>query len=51
MKVSFDWLKDFVEFDLSVENTAELLTLQGLEVETIEYPDDFSKVVAGLIES
>lgn len=51
MKISHNWLKDFIELDLSVEDIADLLTRLGLEVEAIEYPDDFSKVVVGLVES
>ncbi len=35
MKVSVNWLKEFVEFDLSVEELAHKLTMAGLEVEEI----------------
>ena len=52
MKISFLWLKDFVDIDdLSVEEVANLLTALGLEVESIEYPDDFSRVMVGKVES
>ncbi len=50
MKVSLDWLKDFVDIDLAPDDTAEVLTNLGLEVEALEYPDDFTDVVAGYIE-
>ncbi|MEL6854749.1 MAG: phenylalanine--tRNA ligase subunit beta [Cyanobacteria bacterium J06607_13] len=36
MRVSVDWLKDLVEFDLSPEALAEALTMAGFEVEDIE---------------
>ena len=51
MKISYDWLKDYIDLRLSVEDTAERLTIIGHEVETIEYPDDFSGVVIGLVET
>ena len=35
MRVPLSWLRDYVEFDLSIEATAELLTNGGLEVESI----------------
>ncbi len=36
MRVSFEWLKDFVKIDASAEAVAEKLTMTGLEVEAIE---------------
>ncbi|MGN8225087.1 phenylalanine--tRNA ligase subunit beta [Gracilimonas sp. BCB1] len=36
MKVSYNWLKEFIDLPLSPEETAEKLTLIGLEVEEIE---------------
>ncbi len=35
MRVPLSWLRDYVEFDLSIEAVAELLTNGGLEVESI----------------
>ena len=35
MKVSYNWLKDYVDFDLSPQALAEKLTMSGLEVEEI----------------
>lgn len=37
MKVTYNWLKDFVNIDVSAENLAEKLTSAGFEVEEIEY--------------
>jgi len=36
MKISFNWLKDYVSFEQSPEEVAELLTLAGLEVEDVQ---------------
>lgn len=35
MRVPIEWLRDFVQFDLSVSDLAERLTMAGLEVEEI----------------
>ena len=40
MRVSFDWLKDFVKINVSAEAAAEKLTMTGLEVEAIERIDE-----------
>src|SRR3972149_10582755 len=36
MKISFNWLKQYINLDISPEKTAELLTDCGLEVESVE---------------
>ena len=36
MKVSYNWLKDFIKIDKPVEKIGELLTFSGTEVEKIE---------------
>lgn len=36
MKISYNWLKEFIDLKLSPEETAEKLTLIGLEVDSIE---------------
>lgn len=36
MKVTYNWLKEFVDFDLTPEQLADLLTMLGLEVEAME---------------
>lgn len=37
MIVTYNWLKEFVDFDLSPEELAELLTMLGLEVEGMRH--------------
>jgi len=36
MKISYNWLQEFIDLDLSPEELADKLTLIGLEVEEIE---------------
>ena len=37
MKVSYKWLKEYVDFDMDVEELSALLTQAGLEVDGIDY--------------
>jgi len=51
MKVTYNWLKEFVDFDLAPEELAELLTMLGLEVESIEYIGaELDDVIVALVE-
>jgi len=36
MKVTLNWLKQYVEFDWSTEELSERLTMVGIEVEGVE---------------
>lgn len=45
MKISYNWLKQFIKLDWEAEKTAELLTDLGLEIEGIEL---FQSVKGGL---
>jgi phenylalanyl-tRNA synthetase beta chain len=36
MKITYNWLKEFVDFDHSPDQLADLLTMLGLEVEAME---------------
>ncbi|MEX0685628.1 MAG: phenylalanine--tRNA ligase subunit beta [Balneolales bacterium] len=48
MKISYNWLKQYLDFNLTPDETAEKLTLTGLEVEGIEETgSDFSGIVVG----
>ncbi|ANQ53791.1 phenylalanyl-tRNA synthetase subunit beta [Thermosipho sp. 1063] len=50
MKLSFEWLKDFVKIDKSPEEVAERLSLTGTNVEEVIIPFDVSgKVVVGKV--
>jgi phenylalanyl-tRNA synthetase beta chain len=45
MKVSYNWLKNYLDFDLSPEQVSEILTDTGLEIEKLE---QFESVPGGL---
>ena len=45
MKISFNWLKSYLDFDLSPERTSEILTDTGLEIEGLH---KFEEVQGGL---
>ncbi|WP_440999000.1 phenylalanine--tRNA ligase subunit beta [Fodinibius sp. SL11] len=48
MKISYNWLKEFIDLDLSPQETAEKLTLIGLEVEEVtSYGSKLEGVVVG----
>jgi phenylalanyl-tRNA synthetase beta chain len=50
MKISYNWLKNYIETDLSPSEIAEKLTLSGLEVEGIEtHGSDFENFVVGSV--
>lgn len=51
MKVTYNWLKEYVDFDLSPDQLAELLTMLGLEVEAMErIGEGFDDVVVAHVE-
>ncbi len=52
MRVTYNWLKEFIDIDASPEEIAEKLTLSGLEVSSVEKHNEFLKdvVVAKIIE-
>ena len=50
MKVTFNWLKQYVDFDWSPEQLAERLTMLGLEVESVsKVAGDFEGIVIAQI--
>jgi phenylalanyl-tRNA synthetase beta chain len=50
MRVSFEWLREFVPVDLTPEAVAEQLTMAGLEVEEVEdWGAPFERIVVGKI--
>jgi phenylalanyl-tRNA synthetase beta chain len=51
MKVTYNWLKEFVDFDLAPEALADVLTMLGLEVEGMEKQGcGMDDVVVALVE-
>lgn len=50
MKASIEWLKEFVDIDISVPELAEKMTMTGSKVENIEQKgNDIKNVVVGKI--
>lgn len=49
MNISFNWLKDYLKFDLSAEQVSEILTSTGLEVEHMETVEQIPGGLAGVI--
>ncbi|HIJ81894.1 MAG TPA: phenylalanine--tRNA ligase subunit beta, partial [Desulfuromonadales bacterium] len=51
MKVTYNWLKEFVDFDLSPADLADLLTMLGLEVESMDtHGGGMDDVVVAVVE-
>ena len=51
MNVTYNWLKEFVDFDASPEELAEMLTMLGLEVDSMEkFGVGLDDVVVALVE-
>ncbi|MEM7655911.1 MAG: phenylalanine--tRNA ligase subunit beta [Bacteroidota bacterium] len=55
MKISYNWLKEYIDIDQSPEALADILTMLGLEVGTIQQvggiPGNLEGVVVGLVTS
>ena len=49
MKISYNWLKQFLEIDLEVEKVGEILTDLGLEVEGIEIVESVKGSLEGVV--
>ena len=49
MKISYNWLKNFVEFDKTPEELSLILTDIGLEVESLEHIQSIPGGLEGLI--
>ena len=52
MRVSYNWLKDYVDFDLNPEQLSEKLTMVGFEVEeVIATLPKFENIIVGKVKS
>lgn len=49
MKISLDWLKEFIELDESPEAISEVLTATGLEVEGLEIYEEVEGNLEGIV--
>ena len=51
MRISIDWLKEFVNIDETPEVLADILSNTGLEAEVTDFPLDIPGVIIGKVES
>lgn len=49
MKISYNWLKEYIDFKESPEDVSEILTQTGLEVEGIERVEKIPGSLAGIV--
>ncbi|NOY96633.1 MAG: phenylalanine--tRNA ligase subunit beta [Chlorobi bacterium] len=49
MKISYNWLKEYIDIDLSPEELAEVLTDTGLEVSSIEEVESIKGGLEGMV--
>ena len=49
MKISLNWIKEILDFDLSAEETSEMLTDIGLEVEKSEQYENIKGGLNGIV--
>ena len=49
MNVSYKWLKEYVDFDMTAQEVADALTSVGLEVDAIEEVQSIKGGLEGLV--
>lgn len=49
MKISYNWLKQYISTDLAAEQAAEMLTAAGLEIESLEKIESIKGGLEGLV--
>lgn len=49
MKISYNWLKEFIDIDVDAESLGKQLTATGLEVEGIDYYEEVKGSLEGLV--
>ena len=49
MKISYNWLKDYIDTDLTARQVSEILTAAGLEIEGIEKVESIRGGLQGLV--
>ena len=49
MKVSYNWLKEYLECDLTAEQVAEAMTSIGIEVDSVEFQEEIPGGLAGVV--
>jgi phenylalanyl-tRNA synthetase beta chain len=49
MKISYNWLKEYIHTDLGVQEIADVLTSIGLEVESVDRVEKVPGGLAGVV--
>lgn len=49
MTISYNWLKEYINTDISADRAAEILTAAGLEIESVEHVESIRGGLAGLV--
>lgn len=49
MKVSYNWLKDYLDFDLTPVQVADVMTSIGIEVDSVEEQEEIPGGLAGVV--
>ncbi|MEG0162947.1 MAG: hypothetical protein RR652_03340, partial [Mucinivorans sp.] len=49
MTISYNWLKEYIDTQLSADRAAEILTAAGLEIEGIEHVESIRGGLKGLV--
>ena len=49
MKLSYNWLKDYLEFDLTPAQVAEAITSIGIEVDSLEEQEEIPGGLEGVV--
>ncbi len=50
MRVSYRWLKEFIDIDISAEELAHRITMAGLEVDSVDGIETYGSVVGEVVE-
>ena len=51
MKISYSWIKDFLDINLTIDEVAETLTMLGLEAEISTNFDELKEIIVGEIQA
>ena len=49
MKLSYNWLKDYLDFDLTPVQVADVMTSIGIEVDSVEEQEEIPGGLAGVV--
>ncbi len=50
MRISYEWLKEFIEINMSAEELADKITMAGLEVDSVSKTETYGSVVGEIVD-